>query len=449
MDPLGRTCDADFAMTTAAQYSELCGLSSGGVGVVSLVLRREGTFERLYARKRLHAHFREDEEFRSMFLDEARIAGLIRHPNVVSVLDVGEDADGPYFVMDYVEGLALSRLVRGTGAPLPIQIALGIAEQAARGLHAAHELCDHDGRPLSVVHRDVSPQNILVGFDGSVRVADFGIAKALGRSTHTNTGVIKGKFGYMSPEQLRFEKVDRRADLFALGVVIYEMLAGARLYRAGEDDEGLRRILNEPAPDIGEARPEAPAAIVALLFRMLAKDPALRPASADEVADALEDARRDAESEEGRVEGLVEFMAQHFAELRESTRQAHAEARRKAEQATRVAPVLERASPRWRTRVLWVASGAIAPAVLAAYLAWPSAPSAIAAKRAPERPPSPLALPPDIEPAIANAPPRAEPEDREETAQVRAPSPRRRRPRAPREASEAPTAIKLLPWGQR
>jgi tRNA A-37 threonylcarbamoyl transferase component Bud32 len=267
------------------------------MGRVDLSSRREGTFERLYAVKHLHAHVREDAEMRAMFLDEARIAGLLRHPNVVSVVDVGEDDEGPFLVMDYVEGVPLTSLVKRaleTETQLPIEVALRIAIDVARGLAAAHDLCDSDGAPLHLVHRDVSPHNVLVGFDGIARVTDFGIAKVLGRqSAQTSTGILKGKLGYMSPEQLRFHAPDRRSDLFSLGVVLYELLAGRRLYRGSEGESAALRILEEPPPDLADARDDAPPALVGLLFALLAKDPADRPRDAHAVEHALEEVLAD------------------------------------------------------------------------------------------------------------------------------------------------------------
>jgi eukaryotic-like serine/threonine-protein kinase len=273
-------------------YRTLMTLARGGMGQVDLCVRRSGSFERLYAVKRLHPHLREEETMRSMFLDEARVAGLVRHANVVSVLDVGEDAEGPFLVMDYVEGVSLSRFLKArarSGESLPIPVCAQIVAQVARGLHAAHELTSPQGTPLELVHRDVSPQNILVGRDGVVRVTDFGIAKALGRSTHTSTGVLKGKLGYMSPEQLSFEQVDRRTDLFSLGVVLYELVHLRRLYQGGESADTARRILRDDPPDLGEHRADVPPALVELAFELLAKQPEHRPETALEVAERLEE----------------------------------------------------------------------------------------------------------------------------------------------------------------
>jgi len=266
-------------------------LASGGMGSVELVLRREGKFARLYAVKRLKPAHRDDESFRTMFVDEARIAGLLRHPNVVSVLDVGEDQDGPFLLMDYVDGISVSTLIRETarhGSMLPAQLCARIVKQVADGLHAAHELRGHDGAPLGLVHRDVSPQNILVGFDGTVRVTDFGIAKAFGRDTRTTTGVLKGKIGYFAPEQLRFEHPDKRSDLFSMGVVFYEMLTGRRLYEKRDPLDTAREILESPSPIAIEGRPDLPADLARLVVELLAKQRDERPADARTVSKRLE-----------------------------------------------------------------------------------------------------------------------------------------------------------------
>jgi len=283
--------EPDLAISRAASYRRLRPLASGGMGRVDLAVRREATFSRLCAIKRLHQHLREDAEVRAMFLDEARIAGLIRHPNVISVVDLGEDEEGPFLVMEYVDGVAVGAIIERaveSGNAVPLEVALRIAQHAALGLHAAHDLMAPDGTPLSLVHRDVSPHNIIVGFDGVARVTDFGIAKALGRLSRTSTGILKGKLGYMSPEQLRFRMPDRRSDLFSLGVVLFELLAARRLYPGKFGEASALRILEEPPPDLLEFRDDAPPELVGLMFELLAKDPPQRPADARSVAQRLD-----------------------------------------------------------------------------------------------------------------------------------------------------------------
>ncbi len=273
------------------RYEVVCALAAGGMGRVDLVVRRDGGFARLFALKRLRPHLIDDEAVRRMFLDEGRIAGLVRHPHVVSVVDVGEDEGGPYLVMDFVEGVSLAELIARTaarGERVPMTVALRIAAQVAAGLHAVHETRGPDGKLLQLIHRDVSPQNVLIAFDGTARVSDFGIAKALGRATRTTTGVLKGKVGYLAPERLRFEEPDRRADLFSFGVVLFELLAGRRLYDGADDAEGPRRILNEPPPDVGDARDDAQPELVELMFELLAKDRGCRPSDAGLVARRLD-----------------------------------------------------------------------------------------------------------------------------------------------------------------
>lgn len=289
---------------------------------MQLVVRREGSFARAYAMKRLLPHLASDPEVRAMFVEEARIAGLIRHANAVSVLDVGEDRDGPFLVMDFVEGVPLSEILRRARASevgLPVQVCVDIARQTAEGLRAAHELTGAGGRRLDVIHRDVSPANVLLGFDGVARVTDFGVARALDRSSRTRAGVLKGKLGYMSPEQLRFEAIDARSDLFSLGVVLFELLAGRGLY-VGERDEIRERILKEPPPDIGEQREDVPPDLVALLFELMAKDPASRPADARSVAARLTSILAEVRAEEGPLD-VAEWVQALFAEERARQRQ--------------------------------------------------------------------------------------------------------------------------------
>lgn len=330
-----------FNSVTKSTYVRVCELAKGGMGTVELAVRREGTFRRLYAIKRLRESYREDPEFRAMFLDEARIAGFIRHPHVVSVLDVGEDDAGPFLVLDYVDGISAGDLVKRVsqrGLMMPMSVALRIAIDSAEGLHAAHELRDPEtNERLNLVHRDVSPQNILLGFDGSARVTDFGVAKALGRLTRTSTGVLKGKIGYMAPEVLRFEEPDLRSDLFSLGVVLVELLIAKRLYRNKDGMDGARRVLNEPPPDLGELRDDAPAELVELMFQLLAKSREHRPKSAREVARRLESVLADVHAEGTPAVELSDYIDELFADRREESaervRMAHAVADARPEKA--------------------------------------------------------------------------------------------------------------------
>ena len=286
------------------------------MGTVELCLRVEGTYQRLVAMKRLLPVLRADEGVRAMFLDEARIAGLLRHPNVVSVTDVGEDEDGPFLVMDYIEGMSLHGMRTRLRERMPHGIAARIVAACARGLHAAHELQSHEGTWLGLVHRDISPHNVLVGFDGRVLLTDFGIAKALGRQTRTSTGLLKGKLSYMAPEQLRFEEVDRRSDIFALGVVLYELLTGTRLFE-GEPREIAQNILNGKIAPLPEVRPDVPEPLASITMQMLAMSVSSRPSTAEEVACRLEQWLR-AEGTNA-APSLVDLIAAEFGEEQRTT----------------------------------------------------------------------------------------------------------------------------------
>lgn len=306
-----------------SKYHHVRDIAEGGMGTVSLALREEGRFRRVYAVKRLLPEYRRDARVRAMFMEEARIAGLLHHLNAVSVVDVGEDIDGPYIVMDYVQGVSLGDLITNARTsnevPSP-QICARIIKDVAEGLHAAHELVSHDGTKLELVHRDVSPQNVIVGFDGTARLTDFGIAKALGRQEKTSTGILKGKFGYFAPERLRFQEPTRASDIFSLGVVLFELLTAQRLYAGEQQTEVARQILEGPIPDLGEAQPLAHPMMVELLFEMLAKEPSLRPKTAKAVAERLDAMLVDMVQEQGAL-SVAEYVTRRFSQ--ERARQEH------------------------------------------------------------------------------------------------------------------------------
>lgn len=273
------------------RYALFDELAAGGMATVHLgrLLGPVG-FGRTVAVKRLHAHYLKDDEFITMFMDEARIVARIRHPNVVPMVDVVQSDLGLFLVMEYVHGESLSRLMRNARKieePIPPRIVATIMCGVLLGLHAAHDTKGADGQLLGVVHRDVSPQNIIVGADGTARVLDFGIAKAAGRAQITREGQIKGKLAYMAPEQIRGQ-VDRRTDVFAAAVVLWEMLAGRRLHEGSKDVDIVTRVVkgNFQAPsDFNEALgPE----LDAIVMRGLETDPNKRFQSARELALELE-----------------------------------------------------------------------------------------------------------------------------------------------------------------
>jgi serine/threonine-protein kinase len=270
-------------------------IAAGGMATVH-VGRLMGPvgFARTVAIKRLHPHFAKDPEFVAMFLDEARLAARIRHPNVVPVLDVVAEGGELFLVMDYVEGESLSRLVgasRRSGHAPPSRLVAGIVAQALHGLHAAHEAKDERGYPLDIVHRDVSPQNVLVGTDGIARVLDFGVAKAVGRSSVTREGELKGKLPYMAPEQVRRAgTVTRRTDVYAAGVVLWEALAGKRLFEGDGEAQIMAAVLDGPEGPPSEIEGSVPRELDAIAMKALSRDPAERFATAEEMARAIEQA---------------------------------------------------------------------------------------------------------------------------------------------------------------
>jgi len=238
--------------------------------------RAEGAqgFEKLLVIKRVLPHLVEDEDFLEMFLDEARIAAGLNHPNLVQIFELDEANGATYLAMEYVPGEDLRRVerrARTEGKGLPVGIALRIVSDAAAGLHYAHQARDGKGQPLQLVHRDVSPQNILVGYSGAVKLIDFGVAKAAGRSQQTASGVLKGKFPYLSPEQAAGKPIDHRSDQFALGIVLWEILTGQRLFKDESDLATLRRVQECHVPAPSSIDPAIPQALDAIVLRALSK----------------------------------------------------------------------------------------------------------------------------------------------------------------------------------
>jgi serine/threonine protein kinase len=275
------------------RYALFHRLASGGMASVHIG-RSLGAvgFSRTVAIKRLHPHIASDADLCASLIDEARLAGRIRHANVVAPLDVVTDGDELLLVMEYIEGAALSTLLRraiALGEPTPAPIAVAIAAGALRGLHAAHEARDEQGEPLHMVHRDVSPQNILLGVDGTARVTDFGIAKGRGRlAGETKEGIIKGKLAYMAPEQIEGKPLDHRADIYAASVVLWETLVSKKLFSGESEMDTVQQILSPSIPPPSQLRHGLPPGLDEAILRGLHRDPSLRWAAAEDMARAIE-----------------------------------------------------------------------------------------------------------------------------------------------------------------
>jgi serine/threonine-protein kinase len=267
-------------------------IASGGMATVHFGrLLGPAGFARPVAIKRLHAQFARDPDFVKMFFDEARLAGRIAHPNVVPTLDVVAADDEVFLVMDYVRGATLAQLIRTVrrrGDRVQPLISVGIVSGMLQGLHAAHESRDDRGDRLDLVHRDVSPQNVLVGTDGVPRLLDFGVAKASGRLQTTRDGQLKGKLAYMAPEQVRGDPLTRRTDVYAASVVLWEVLTGKRLFYAENEASVLARVLNADVPPPSTIVPSLPRSFDRVVLRGLERDPAKRYASAREMAADLD-----------------------------------------------------------------------------------------------------------------------------------------------------------------
>ena len=274
------------------RYEVLRRVAAGGMAEV-LLARQVGPhgFQRVVAVKRVLPEHAADAEFVASFLDEARISARLQHPNVVQVLDFGEDAGSLFLAMEYVAGencLSLMRTARDRGERIPPEIAALIAIGACDGLQHAHTLQTLDGKPLRLVHRDISPSNVMVGYDGVVKVLDFGVARSEDRATRTGTGELKGKMPYVSPEQVRGERLDARHDLWSLGVMLHELCTGQRLFARPSGAETLQAVAQAPIPSPSEANPDIPRALSEAILRALARDRDARFESAKEMREALE-----------------------------------------------------------------------------------------------------------------------------------------------------------------
>ena len=298
------------------KYELLARLAVGGMAEIFLARRRAADDKaEMVVIKRVLPHLAEDARFVAMFRDEARLASRIEHVNACRVLELGSVGDTYFIAMEYLHGVPLSRvLLRSarTSDQLDIRFIAGVMQQSCAGLHHAHELSAPDGRLLDVVHRDVSPPNIFVTTDGQVKLLDFGVAKARGASQKTRTGTVKGKNAYMSPEQVLGEPVDRRSDLFSLGIVMWESLTASRLFLRDTDFETFRSITKGDIPDLRKQRPDVPEPLAQVVGRALERDRDKRYATADELGGAITAAM---ESMAGPADDqeIARFVHAHFS----------------------------------------------------------------------------------------------------------------------------------------
>jgi serine/threonine-protein kinase len=305
----------------AAKYRPLARLGQGGMAQVFLAIASGPVgFSKLVVIKEIRDEYADDPDFVTMFLDEARLAARLNHPNVVQTTEVGVDGTRYYLCMEYLEGQPLNRIFgRLRGNELTRGMKVRIVIDTLAGLHHAHEVCDLDGTPLQVVHRDATPHNVFLTYEGQVKVVDFGIAKALSSSTETRTGVLKGKVNYMAPEQAQGERVDRRADVFSVGMILWEVLAGHRPFRRMPDVAVMNKIIRGDIPSPRSVDPGIPASLEAICMKALALRREDRFETAAEMAAALELAL-DALDMRGSVRDAGKVIAREFADDREATK---------------------------------------------------------------------------------------------------------------------------------
>jgi TonB family protein len=275
------------------QYEILERIASGGMAELSKAKRTgvEG-FQKIVAIKKILPHLADDEEFITMFADEAKLAAQLNHPNIIHIYDLGKIQAGGYFIaMEYVDGRDLRAILKAgqdLGMPLPVPLAVYVASKVASALDYAHRRRDAEGHELNIVHRDVSPQNILISYEGDIKLCDFGIAKAARKASQTQSGALKGKLQYMSPEQAWGKPIDRRSDLFSLGIVLHEMLTGGRLFQGDTDIAILEKVRNADVPPPSSSNAEVPENLDAIARKALAKDPDERYANASDMLRDLE-----------------------------------------------------------------------------------------------------------------------------------------------------------------
>ena len=442
---------------TLGRYEVSSRLASGGMAEILLGrVRGPAGFHRPVVLKRVLPHLAESEEFRAMFVDEARIVAGLRHPNVVQVHELGEEDGELFLAMEYLAGESVSGLMRRLATqrrPLPVGLAAHLIAEACAGLHAAHTMTDDHGEPLHVVHRDVSPQNLFVTYDGHVKVLDFGVAKARARLARTHTGHAKGKFGYMSPEQCRREEVDARTDVFALGIVLWELLTGRRLFHDDSELAMVRAICDDPVRPPSELRPECPESLDRICLRALEKEPLDRFDSAEEMRRELVRALGEMEQaprDETARDELASLMRGTFADRVEEKAalvrdaqavRGRAEGAGRNEEATALArPVARRRDGVIALVALFVAAGGLA---IALWLAPRSGTETATAEDASAAAPAVQPQPSDSAPRAVDQPARAEPAAEHVRVDVRSSPPGARVSVAGESRGETPVSLEL------
>ena len=300
------------------RYTVLGKIAIGGMAEIWLA-RQAGPkgFEKVVVIKRILDSYCQDEAFVEMFLDEARTAAMLNHPNVVQIYDLGEHGHAYFIAMEYLAGETVARIARVSAKaakPLPYALAARIIADAAAGLGYAHAKKGPDGKPLNIVHRDVTPQNLIVTYEGQVKVLDFGVARAANRATKTEAGTFKGKIPYMSPEQAQGLPMDGRSDIFALGIVLYEIIGRCRLFQFDDQIVALKAVAStEPVPSPITRNPDVPEGLAQVTLKALARDPKDRYQTAQQLASALEEWLRTQPDAPGTTE-VSNYMSDLFAE---------------------------------------------------------------------------------------------------------------------------------------
>jgi serine/threonine-protein kinase len=273
------------------RYEIIEAAGDGGMATVyRAVTRGAAGFQRPVAIKRVHSHLAGSTEFVRMFIEEARVCSELDHPNIVQVHDFGVDKHGYYLVMEWVDGLHLGQYVNAfvrRHIPVPYRLAAAIGAQVLAGLAEAHERIAPSGQPAPVIHRDVTPHNILVSVTGVAKLTDFGLARAMDRARMTNPDVVKGKLSYLAPELVQGKQASSASDIYSLGIALWEALAGDRLFAGETDQERIRKVRNAEVPPLAARRPDVPEALIAAVHRSLSLEPEARFASAEEMGREL------------------------------------------------------------------------------------------------------------------------------------------------------------------